>query len=47
MATYCANHSYFFFYKGVPGTGTRKNGLEGSMLQCTLDGIVLIRFNGN
>jgi hypothetical protein len=37
--------TYDTMLKGVPGTGTRKNGLEGSMLQCTLDGIVLIRFN--
>mmetsp|Transcript_24476 Transcript_24476/g.59936 ORF Transcript_24476/g.59936 Transcript_24476/m.59936 type:complete len:1293 (+) Transcript_24476:346-4224(+) len=30
---------------GVPGTGTRKGGLEGSMLYVTLDCIVLIRFH--
>ena len=39
--------TYDTMLKGVPGTGTRKQGLEGSMLRCTLDGIVLIRFNGN
>ena len=32
--------------KGVPGTGTRKNGMEGSMLKVNLDGIVLLRFHG-
>eukprot|EP00547_Thalassionema_nitzschioides_P003598 CAMPEP_0194208912 /NCGR_PEP_ID=MMETSP0156-20130528/7215_1 /TAXON_ID=33649 /ORGANISM="Thalassionema nitzschioides, Strain L26-B" /LENGTH=1137 /DNA_ID=CAMNT_0038935977 /DNA_START=263 /DNA_END=3676 /DNA_ORIENTATION=- len=30
--------------KGVPGTGTRKGGLEGIMLKVNLDGIVLLRF---
>ena len=32
--------------KGVPGTGTRKDGMEGSMLKVNLDGIVLLRFHG-
>jgi hypothetical protein len=30
---------------GVPGTGTRENGLSGLMLKVNLDGIVLIRFH--
>jgi len=38
--------TYDTMLKGVPGTGTRKQGLEGAMLKCTMDGIVLIRFNG-
>lgn len=38
--------TYDTMLKGVPGTGTRKQGLEGSMLNCTMDGIVLLRFNG-
>lgn len=40
------NLTYDTMLMGVPGTGTRKQGLEGSMLRCNLDGIVLIRFNG-
>ncbi len=38
--------SYEQLLKGVPGTGTRKNGMEGSMLKVNLDGIVLLRFHG-
>jgi hypothetical protein len=38
--------SYEQMLKGVPGTGTRKNGLAGSMLKVNLDGIVLLRFHG-
>ena len=38
--------SYDQLIKGVPGTGTRKNGMSGSMLQVNLDGIVLLRFHG-
>ena len=38
--------SYETLLKGVPGTGTRKNGMEGSMLKVNLDGIVLLRFHG-
>ena len=37
--------TYDTMLRGVPGTGTRKGGLEGSMLRTTMDGIVLIRFN--
>lgn len=36
--------SYETMLKGVPGTGTRKGGLEGIMLKVNLDGIVLLRF---
>lgn len=43
---WCMALSYDTMLRGVPGTGTRKHGLEGSMLRCNLDGIVLIRFNG-
>jgi hypothetical protein len=38
--------SYEQLLNGVPGTGTRKNGMEGSMLKVNLDGIVLLRFHG-
>ena len=38
--------TYDTMLNGVPGTGTRKDGLEGSMLRCNMDGIVLIRYNG-
>lgn len=38
--------SYEQLLKGVPGTGTRKNGMDGSMLKVNLDGIVLLRFHG-
>lgn len=31
---------------GVPGTGTRNNGLSGQMLRVNLDHIVLLRFHG-
>mmetsp|Transcript_30734 Transcript_30734/g.35323 ORF Transcript_30734/g.35323 Transcript_30734/m.35323 type:complete len:207 (-) Transcript_30734:23-643(-) len=37
--------SYEQLLKGVPGTGTRKNGMEGSMLKVNLDGIVMLRFH--
>lgn len=33
-------------FKGVQGTGTRKNGLEGKLLNVNLDNIVLLRFHG-
>ena len=36
---------YSTLLRGVPGTGTRKNGKEGSLLQVNLDGIVLLRFH--
>ncbi len=38
--------SYDQLLKGIPGTGTRKNGMEGSMLKVNLDGIILLRFHG-
>jgi len=38
------NISYQEMLEGVPGTGTRKGGLEGIMLKVNLDGIVLLRF---
>lgn len=38
--------SYEQMFKGVLGTGTRKNGLEGKMLNVNLDNIVLLRFHG-
>lgn len=38
--------SYKELLEGVPGTGTRKHGMEGSMLKVNLDGIILIRFHG-
>jgi len=37
--------SYETLLKGVPGTGTRKRGMEGAMLKVNLDGIVLLRFH--
>jgi hypothetical protein len=36
--------SYETLLNGVPGTGTRKGGLEGIMLKVNMDGIVLLRF---
>lgn len=39
------NWSYETLLKGVPGTGTRKGGLEGTLLHVTLDGIVVLRFH--
>ena len=37
--------TYDTMLKGVPGTGTRRGGLDGSMLKVTMDGIVLLRFH--
>lgn len=37
--------SYDTLLQGVPGTGTRKHGTEGSMLNVNLDGIILLRFH--
>lgn len=37
--------TYDTMLKGVPGTGTREDGLSGSMLRLNLDGIVLLRFH--
>lgn len=36
---------YDTMLRGIPGTGTRQNGLAGTMLSVTLDGIVLLRFH--
>jgi len=38
--------SYGTMLKGIPGTGTRANGIKGKMLDVNLDGIVLLRFHG-
>jgi hypothetical protein len=38
--------SYDQLLRGVPGTGTRKGGMEGSLLRVNLDGIILLRFHG-
>lgn len=38
--------SYDQLLTGVPGTGTRKGGMEGSLLRVNLDGIILLRFHG-
>jgi hypothetical protein len=38
--------SYDQLLTGVPGTGTRKDGMEGSLLKVNLDGIILLRFHG-
>lgn len=37
--------SYNTLLEGIPGTGTRKRGLAGSLLKCNLDAIVLLRFH--
>ena len=37
--------SYDQMLRGVPGTGTRRRGLDGSMLRVNLDAIVLFRFH--
>jgi len=37
--------SYETLLNGVPGTGTRKGGMEGAMLKVNLDGIMLLRFH--
>jgi len=36
---------YETLLKGVPGTGTRKGGVEGSLLKVNLDGIIMIKFH--
>lgn len=38
--------SYDQLLQGVPGTGTRKDGMEGTNLRVNLDGIILLRFHG-
>ena len=37
--------SYDDLMSGIKGTGTRQNGMSGSLLKCNLDGIVLLRFH--
>lgn len=37
--------SYDALLTGIPGTGTRKQGLAGRMLQVNLDGIVLLKYH--
>mmetsp|Transcript_1760 Transcript_1760/g.2442 ORF Transcript_1760/g.2442 Transcript_1760/m.2442 type:complete len:1420 (-) Transcript_1760:1101-5360(-) len=37
--------SYDTMIRGIPGTGTRRGGLEGSMLTVNLDGVVLFKFH--
>ena len=37
--------SYDTMLRGVPGTGTRKGGLQGRMLNVNLDGVILLRFH--
>ena len=38
--------SYDQLLQGVPGTGTRKDGMAGINLRVNMDGIVLLRFHG-
>lgn len=38
--------TYDTMLEGIPGTGTRNNGLDGKMLRVNLDQIVLLRFHG-
>jgi hypothetical protein len=44
--SWCNNLTYDQLLRGVPGTGTRKGGLQGSLLKVNLDGIVLLRYHG-
>jgi Late exocytosis, associated with Golgi transport len=37
--------TYETMLRGVPGTGTRNDGLSGALLKVNLDGIVLLRFH--
>jgi hypothetical protein len=37
--------TYIEMIQGIPGTGTRKNGKEGSLLKCNLDGIIILKFH--
>jgi hypothetical protein len=39
------NLTYDTMLNGIPGTGTRENGLSGLLLRVNLDGIVLLRFH--
>jgi len=38
------NLTYRECLKGIPGTGTRKDGLEGPLLKANLDAVILMRF---
>jgi len=38
--------SFDTMIRGVPGTGTRKGGMEGALLKVNLDSIILIKFHG-
>jgi hypothetical protein len=38
--------SYDQLLQGVPGTGTRKDGMAGINLRVNMDGIILLRFHG-
>ena len=38
--------SYDTLLNGVPGTGTRKEGMAGSLLKVNMDGIILLRYHG-
>ena len=44
--TWVLSLSYETILNGVPGTGTRQNGLAGTLLSANLDAIVFLRFNG-
>lgn len=44
--SWCNSLSYDTLLKGVPGTGTRNGGLSGMPLKVNMDGIVLLRFQG-
>jgi hypothetical protein len=37
--------TYHQMLEGIPGTGTRNGGKEGSLLKCNLDAIVIIKFH--
>jgi hypothetical protein len=41
---WCNSLSYETLLRGVPGTGTRKGGMEGILLKVNMDGVVLMRF---
>lgn len=39
------NLTYQQMLEGIPGTGTRNKGKQGTLLKCNLDGIVIIKFH--
>lgn len=43
--SWCMSLSFDTMLRGVPGTGTRKGGLEGALLKANLDSIILIKFH--